>query len=130
MFLRFVFCGLLLFFALLLPTAAYPSFAYTPNKHQVQNPTDNAGVGSSLSAVRLQQDSEGPEKYTSLPGYDQRPDITVHGKDDLEREKSLCEAGIVSACRTSIEAAKAESDFFAPNDGSHRKTQFAYDWRS
>jgi hypothetical protein len=44
---------------------------------------------------------------------DENQDIILHGKDDREMELSLCEAGIVSACRSSIEAAQSESDSLA-----------------
>jgi hypothetical protein len=112
--LRLFLSALLPFFALLLPTAAFPSSAYTPSKLHAQNPTD-VGIDSSLSHTQPQQVNKGLEKHARSPSYGQRPDIILHGKNELEREMSLCEAGIVSACRASIEATKSESDL-AQND--------------
>lgn len=114
---RLLLLMLLPFFGLLLPTAAFPSSVYTPRMNHARNPTNDADIDSSLPHAQPQQVDKGLEKHTRSPSYGQRPDIILHGKNEREREMSLCEAGVVSACRSSIEAAKSESDI-APNDES------------
>lgn len=65
---------------------------------------------SSVSSAQSRQANYDLEVNKKLPTYEHQG-IILHGKDDREKELSLCEAGIVSACRSSIEPGKAESEY-------------------
>lgn len=113
-----------LLFAIQIATAAPSLSAYTQHNYRERIPADGAEAGSSLLPARSRQANHDLDVNARLRAYDQQPGIILHGKDDREREISLCEAGIVSACRFSIEAARSEPgpDSLAAAEQVHAKT--------
>ena len=99
-----------LLFAIQITTAVPSHSAYTQRNYRERIPTDGVEAGSSLIPAQSRQANHDLEANARLRAYDQQPGIMLHGKDDREREISLCEAGIVSACRSSIEAAQSEPE--------------------
>lgn len=112
----------LLLFALQLAIAAPSNSANTRRNHHNQISSDEIDAETSLSSAQSRQANHHPEANGGSPTYDQYPGIILHGKDDREKELSLCEAGIVSACRSSIEAAQSYSDPFAASEKVHGDT--------
>ncbi|KAJ5119745.1 hypothetical protein N7448_010414 [Penicillium atrosanguineum] len=76
---------------------------------------------SPFSSAQSRQAKYNPELNERLPTLGQQG-IALHGKDDREKELSLCEAGIVPACRSSIEAAQAESQLLAATEKIYEET--------
>ena len=74
--------------------------------------SQEADTEAILSSAPSRQANYNPKANERLPTHE-HPEITLHGKDDREQEISLCEAGIVSACRSSVEAARADSKLLA-----------------
>jgi hypothetical protein len=114
--------ALLLLFAFQLAIAAPSNSANTRRNSHNQISSDEIDAETSLSSAQTRQANHHPEANGESPTYDQYPGIILHGKDDREKELSLCEAGIVSACRSSIEAAQSDSDPFAATEKVHGDT--------
>lgn len=113
-----------LLFAFQIAIAAPSNSAYTQRNYRERIPTDGVEAGSPLLPAQSRQANHDLEANGRLRAYDQQSGIILHGKDDREREISLCEAGIVSACRNSIEAAQSEPepDSLAGTEKVHAET--------
>jgi hypothetical protein len=114
--------SLLLLFAFQLVIAAPSNSANTRRNSHNQISFDEIDAETSLSSAQTRQANHHPEANAGSPTYDQYPGIILHGKDDREKELSLCEAGIVSACRSIIEAVQSDSDPFAATEKVHGDT--------
>lgn len=102
--------SLLLLFAFQTATAAPSNSMYTQRNSRDQISSNGVDAESSLLATRSREANHNPGANARSPTYDQYPGMTLHGKDDWEKEISLCEAGVVSACRLSIQAAQSDPD--------------------
>ncbi|KAJ6111773.1 hypothetical protein N7523_007834 [Penicillium sp. IBT 18751x] len=103
--------------------AAPASSIHPQPSHNSQ--TSSRGVDTektSLLSARARQAND-LEEHGKSP-TDEHQGFIVHGKDDREKEISLCEAGIVSACRSSIEAAQAESKMLHTTEKVHDENSF------
>lgn len=92
--------------------AAPSSSAYSLRNHNNRISPYELDIEPSVSSVQSRQAKYNPGVNEILSTYENQG-IILHGKNDREKELSLCEAGIVSACRSSIEAAQSESDSLA-----------------
>ncbi|KAJ5197931.1 uncharacterized protein N7498_007048 [Penicillium cinerascens] len=104
---------------------AAPSHSgYAQRNYHERIPTDGIEAISSLLPAQSRKANHDLEANGLLRAYVQQPGIILHGKDDREKQISLCEAGIVSACRYSIEAAQSEPepDSLAATEKVHAET--------
>lgn len=100
-------------------TALPSSSAYRPSNRM---PVISADANSLILNAQSQHANQDLKIETASPSYDQHPEITLHGKDDREKEIALCEAGFVPACQSSIEAASSVAGPSAMTNRVHAET--------
>ena len=101
--------------------AAPLSSAQSQPEYHGQILSHGVDTESPIPSVQSRQANHDLEVNKKLPNYEHQG-IILHGKDDREKEVSLCEAGIVSACRSSIVAAQAEYGSLGATGKIHEET--------